>query len=47
MSRGNAIRKTQMKRLKVGRGQGYRKDYKPFIQASDNKAPSEGYHIGN
>lgn len=34
-----------MNRLKDGRGQGYGKDYKPYIQASDNKAPSEGYLI--
>ncbi|WP_171691505.1 hypothetical protein [Paenibacillus germinis] len=40
MSRGTAIYKTQMNRLKDGRGHGYGKeDYKPFIQASDNKAP--------
>ncbi|WNR45224.1 PDDEXK family nuclease [Paenibacillus roseipurpureus] len=45
MNRGSAILKTQMNRLKDGRGQGYGKDYKPFIQASDNKAPSEGYLI--
>ncbi len=45
MNRGNAIRKTQMNRLKDGRGQGYGKDYKPFIQVSDNKTPSEGYLI--
>ncbi|WP_167357181.1 TnsA endonuclease N-terminal domain-containing protein [Paenibacillus pectinilyticus] len=45
MNRGRAILKTQLNRLKDGRGQGYGKDYEPFIQASDNKAPSEGYLI--
>ncbi|GGI44801.1 hypothetical protein GCM10008018_08910 [Paenibacillus marchantiophytorum] len=45
MNRGSTILKTQMNRLKDGRGQGYGKDYKPFIQVSDNKAPSEGYLI--
>jgi hypothetical protein len=42
MGKGS-IRKTQKKRLKDGRGQGYGIKYKPFIQACDNKAPSEGY----
>ncbi|TDF91721.1 TnsA endonuclease N-terminal domain-containing protein [Paenibacillus piri] len=45
MGKGSVIRKTQENRLKDGRGQGYGIEYKPFIQASDNKAPSDGYLI--
>lgn len=45
MGKGAKVLKTQLNRIKDGRGQGYGKDYVPFIQASDNKAPSEGYLI--
>lgn len=43
MNRGNSVRKYQENKKKDGRGQGYGKDYKPFIQASDNKSPGDGY----
>ncbi|MBA2937067.1 TnsA endonuclease N-terminal domain-containing protein [Paenibacillus sp. CGMCC 1.16610] len=43
MNRGNSVRKSQENRIKDGRGQGYGKDYVPFIQASDNKTPGDGY----
>ncbi|WP_253187135.1 TnsA endonuclease N-terminal domain-containing protein [Paenibacillus sp. GP183] len=43
LNRGNAVRKYQENKKKDGRGQGYGAEYKPFIQASDNKTPSDGY----
>ncbi|MBA9029388.1 TnsA endonuclease N-terminal domain-containing protein [Peribacillus huizhouensis] len=49
MSRGTRIEKFQQKRIKNGYGQGQGKDYKPFIQAHDNKVASEGWltrHLG-
>ncbi|MDQ0871362.1 hypothetical protein QFZ77_000021 [Paenibacillus sp. V4I3] len=43
MTRGNSVRKYQENKMKDGRGQGTGKDYIPFIQASDNKTPGDGY----
>jgi hypothetical protein len=47
--RGKRIAKFQLNRIKNGYGQGAGKDYKPFIQAHDNKVASEGWltrHLG-
>ncbi|WP_255309691.1 TnsA endonuclease N-terminal domain-containing protein [Paenibacillus pasadenensis] len=41
--RGSRIAKMQTNYIKKGRGQGSGKDYKPFIQAHDNKTASEGW----
>jgi hypothetical protein len=49
MSRGKEIEKRQQNQILAGRGQGTGKDYKPFIQAHDNKVASEGWitrHLG-
>lgn len=49
MSKGQRIKKLQQNQIKDGRGQGVGKDYKPFIQAHDNKVASEGWltrHLG-
>jgi hypothetical protein len=49
MSRGSRIAKFQENRIKNGYGQGIGKEYKPFIQAHDNKVASEGWltrHLG-
>ncbi|WHY77802.1 TnsA endonuclease N-terminal domain-containing protein [Neobacillus sp. WH10] len=49
MSNGSKIQKRQQNKIKDGRGQGSGKDYKPFIQAHDNKVASEGWvtrHLG-
>lgn len=49
MSRGSRMKKFQENRIKNGFGQGVGKDYKPFIQAHDNKVASEGWltrHFG-
>ncbi|BFT69416.1 TnsA endonuclease C-terminal domain-containing protein [Paenibacillus sp. P36] len=43
MNRGNSIRQSQENKIRDGRGQGYGKEYVPFIQASDNKTPGDGY----
>jgi hypothetical protein len=43
MTRGISVRRYQENKMKDGRGQGYGKDYVPFIQASDNKTPGDGY----
>ncbi|MFT4413333.1 TnsA endonuclease N-terminal domain-containing protein [Fredinandcohnia humi] len=42
-SRGEKIRKLQQNQIKNGRGQGIGVNYKPFIQAHDNKVASEGW----
>lgn len=39
----NILLKNHQNRLKDGRGQGKGQSYVPFIQASDNRAPSEGW----
>jgi len=47
--KGDRIRTFQSNRIKNGYGQGVGKDYKPFIQAHDNKVASEGWktrHLG-
>jgi hypothetical protein len=41
--RGKRIASFQQNRIKNGYGQGTGKDYKPFIQAHDNKVASEGW----
>jgi hypothetical protein len=41
--KGSRIQKMQENRLKDGRGQGYMQEYRPFIQANDNKVASEGW----
>ncbi|GKU76631.1 TnsA endonuclease N-terminal domain-containing protein [Paenibacillus sp. L3-i20] len=41
--RGSRITKLHTNYIKKGRGQGSGKDYKPFIQAHDNKTASEGW----
>jgi hypothetical protein len=49
MSRGTRVQKRQQNQIKDGRGQGAGKDYRPFIQAHDNKVASEGWvtrHLG-
>jgi hypothetical protein len=49
MSRGSRIQQRQQNQIRDGRGQGSGKDYKPFIQAHDNKVASEGWmtrHLG-
>ncbi|MEH7299915.1 TnsA endonuclease N-terminal domain-containing protein [Neobacillus drentensis] len=49
MSKGKKIQKLQQNQIRDGRGQGTGKDYKPFIQAHDNKVASEGWisrHLG-
>lgn len=49
MSSGSRIAKIQQNRIKSGFGQGTGKDYKPFIQAHDNKVASQGWltrHLG-
>ncbi|MCA0151140.1 TnsA endonuclease N-terminal domain-containing protein [Rossellomorea vietnamensis] len=49
MSTGKRNKKFQENRIKNGFGQGKGKDYKPFIQAHDNKVASEGWltrHLG-
>jgi TnsA endonuclease N terminal/TnsA endonuclease C terminal len=49
MVRGIKISKLQENKVKNGYGQGVGKDYKPFIQAHDNKVASEGWltrHLG-
>jgi hypothetical protein len=49
MSRGKEIKKRQQNHILDGRGHGAEKDYKPFIQAHDNKVASEGWitrHLG-
>lgn len=42
-NRGARIAKLQSNYIRKGRGQGVGKDYKPFIQAHDNKVASEGW----
>ncbi|WP_026585113.1 heteromeric transposase endonuclease subunit TnsA [Bacillus sp. J33] len=47
--RGSRIAKFQENRIKNGYGQGTGEDYKPFIQAHDNKVASKGWltrHLG-
>jgi hypothetical protein len=47
--RGQKVAKFQENRIKDGFGQGAGHDYKPFIQAHDNKVASEGWktrHLG-
>ncbi|WP_416829300.1 TnsA endonuclease N-terminal domain-containing protein [Ectobacillus polymachus] len=49
MSQAKRIKTFQENRIKNGYGQGVGKDYKPFIQAHDNKVASEGWitrHLG-
>jgi hypothetical protein len=49
LKRGSRITSFQQNRIKNGYGQGVGKDYKPFIQAHDNKVASEGWltrHLG-
>jgi hypothetical protein len=49
MSKGSSVSKFQQNRIKNGYGQGTGKDYKPFIQAHDNKVASLGWltrHLG-
>lgn len=49
MKKGSRIKKLQENRIKDGRGQGVGNEYKPFIQAHDNKIASEGWltrHLG-
>jgi hypothetical protein len=49
MTRGSRVNKFQENRIKNGYGQGFGIDYKPFIQAHDNKVASEGWitrHLG-
>lgn len=41
--RGKRIEKLQQNYIKKGRGQGIGQDYRPFIQAHDNKIASEGW----
>lgn len=43
MKKGERIVKIQQNRIKNGYGQGRGEDYKPFIQAHDNKVASEGW----
>ncbi|BFH10953.1 TnsA endonuclease N-terminal domain-containing protein [Paenibacillus melissococcoides] len=38
-----SVKKFHFNRLKDGRGQGRGQEYKPFIQANDNKVASEGW----
>ncbi|GLO64426.1 TnsA endonuclease N-terminal domain-containing protein [Oceanobacillus kimchii] len=49
MSKGSQVYTFQQNRIKEGFGKGTGKDYKPFIQAHDNKIASEGWlarHLG-
>lgn len=49
MTRGMRLKKLQENQINNGRGQGTGKDYKPFIQAHDNKVASNGWltrHLG-
>jgi hypothetical protein len=49
MSKGSRFAKFQQNRISNGYGQGVGKDYKPFIQAHDNKVASQGWltrHLG-
>ena len=49
MSRGMRKKQLQENQINNGRGQGTGKDYKPFIQAHDNKVASNGWltrHLG-
>jgi TnsA endonuclease N terminal/TnsA endonuclease C terminal len=49
MTKGSRIKKLQENQIRNGRGEGVGKDYKPFIQAHDNKVASEGWitrHLG-
>jgi hypothetical protein len=43
LNKGNRVAKFQSNRIKNGYGQGAGIDYKPFIQAHDNKVASEGW----
>jgi len=47
MSRGMRIKQLKENQINNVRGQGTGKDYKPFIQAHDNKVASNGWLTRN